>query len=220
MSPKQVFWEVDVQADFMLAGGKLYVPHAEKIIPKIRALVEACLENGVLLVSSADAHAPDDSEFERFPSHCVKGTPGATIIPEGLAARSLVVPNQESFSWPSDALAYPQIILEKQSLDVFENPHTLELVDRLGADCEYFVFGVVTEFCVRCAALGLLKARRRVFIITDAIAAIDEQEAARTLEELRAQGAQTTTSDVALAKIGTRRFPGTEKKATAERTRF
>jgi nicotinamidase-related amidase len=25
-----IFWEVDVQADFMLPGGKLYVPGAEK----------------------------------------------------------------------------------------------------------------------------------------------------------------------------------------------
>ena len=31
-----IFWEVDAQADFMLPGGKLYVPGAEKLLPNIR----------------------------------------------------------------------------------------------------------------------------------------------------------------------------------------
>ena len=34
-----VLWEVDTQQDFMLPGGKLYVPGAEKIIPNIDRLV-------------------------------------------------------------------------------------------------------------------------------------------------------------------------------------
>jgi nicotinamidase-related amidase len=36
-----IFWEVDVQADFMLPGGKLYVPGAEKLLPNIRKLTDA-----------------------------------------------------------------------------------------------------------------------------------------------------------------------------------
>jgi hypothetical protein len=30
VSPKTIFWEVDVQADFMLSGRSLYIPGAEK----------------------------------------------------------------------------------------------------------------------------------------------------------------------------------------------
>ena len=45
MAPRKiVFWEVDAQADFMLPGGKLYVPGAEKIIPNIQRLVDAAIE--------------------------------------------------------------------------------------------------------------------------------------------------------------------------------
>ena len=36
-----IFWEVDVQADFMLPGGNLYVPGAEKLLPNIRRLTDA-----------------------------------------------------------------------------------------------------------------------------------------------------------------------------------
>ncbi len=36
-----ILWEVDTQADFMLPGGKLYVPGAEKLLPNIRRLTDA-----------------------------------------------------------------------------------------------------------------------------------------------------------------------------------
>jgi hypothetical protein len=42
-----IFWEVDAQADFMLPGGKLYVPGAEKLLPNIRRLTNAAREDRV-----------------------------------------------------------------------------------------------------------------------------------------------------------------------------
>ena len=45
-SRKIVFWEVDAQQDFMLPGGKLYVPGAERIIPNIKRLVDAAQKSG------------------------------------------------------------------------------------------------------------------------------------------------------------------------------
>src|SRR5580693_1353078 len=96
-SRKFVFWEVDAQADFMLPGGKLYVPGAEKIIPRIQRLVQAALRNHFPLVSSADAHAVDDPEFRVFPPHCVASTTGAAIVPEGLAADNVRIPSDERF---------------------------------------------------------------------------------------------------------------------------
>src|ERR1700761_3615921 len=91
-----VFWEVDAQVDFMLPGGKLYVPGAEKIIPKLHALVQGALRHDFLLVSSADALAANDPEFQTFPPHCIAGTPGAQIVPEGLASEVRVVSSDPS----------------------------------------------------------------------------------------------------------------------------
>ena len=36
-----IFWEVDTQKDFMMPGGKLYVPGAERLLPNIRRLTDA-----------------------------------------------------------------------------------------------------------------------------------------------------------------------------------
>ena len=62
-----VFWEVDVQRDFVLPGGNLYVPGAEKLLPNIRRLTDAARQGKVLLASQGDFHSPNDPEFKIFP---------------------------------------------------------------------------------------------------------------------------------------------------------
>ncbi|HTR47147.1 MAG TPA: isochorismatase family cysteine hydrolase [Verrucomicrobiae bacterium] len=200
-SRKTVFWEVDAQADFMLPGGKLYVPGAEKIIPNIQRLVNAATDAGVFLVSSGDAHPEGDPEFQRFPPHCLRGTPGARIVPEGLAKDFVTVPNDASRKLPSDVLQHSQVVLEKQTLDVFDNPHTSELVERLAGDTDYVVFGVVTEYCVRCAAKGLLERGRRVAIVEDAIETLKPEDGRHALDELQSIGARMITTDEAVRQI-------------------
>ena len=79
VSRNLVFWEVDTQKDFMLPGGKLYVPGAERLLPNIRRLTDAARQDRVFLVSHGCYHAKDDPEFAIFPPHCVKGTPGRGI---------------------------------------------------------------------------------------------------------------------------------------------
>jgi len=183
----------------MLPGGKLYIPDAEKIIPNINRLVDLARASRVLLVSSADAHAPDDPEFRLFPPHCVQGTPGAQIVPQGLAPNRLTVPNDASFKLPIDLSAYQQIVLEKQALDVFTNPHASELVQALGPHVEYVVFGVVTEFCVCCAVKGLLQRGATVKIVRDAIQTIKREQGDASLAEMRALGARLVSTDQAIA---------------------
>ncbi len=198
---KTVLWEVDAQADFMLPGGKLYAPGAEKIIPRIASLVKAGMKTGTLIVSSGDAHTQNDPEFQRFPPHCIAGTPGAEIIPEGLAKGFRAIPNDSSRELSNDVLTLPQIIFEKQTLDVFDNPKASALVDRLPSDTEYIVFGVVTEYCVQLAAKGLLDRHRRVSIVKDAIEALSPEAARKALSELQSQGARLITTDEALAML-------------------
>jgi len=199
-----VFWEVDAQADFLLPGGKLYVPGAEKTIPNLRRLVSAATAAGVLVVSSGDAHPENDPEFRRFPPHCLRGTPGAKLIPEALTNDVVTIPNDAKQSLPRDVLQHRQIVFEKQTLDVFDNPHANELVEKLGPDAEYVVFGVVTEYCVKCAAKGLLDRGRKVSVVTDAIETLKSEEGGATLRELRVIGANLITTDQALAKVATR----------------
>ncbi len=194
-----IFWEVDVQADFMLPGGTLYVHGADKIIPNLKRLVDAARRDEVFLVSSACQHSTDDPEFKTFGPHCVCGTAGARIIPEGLAQKSLTVPSSRDFSWPGDLRNYQQVILEKQVLDVFSNPQTQALLDRLNGEAQFVVFGVATDYCVGLAANGLLARGKRVSIVKDAIAATDPAAGEAILSKATQMGAKLVTTDEALA---------------------
>ena len=194
-----IFWEVDVQRDFMLPGGKLYVPGAEKILPNIRKLSDAARRGEVLLISSGDFHPANDPEFKQFPPHCLKGTPGADLLPEALADKVLRIENSPNAQVPDDLSPYQQIILEKQTLDVFQTEHADELMKRLGSRPEFVVFGVVTEYCVACAVKGLLQRKRRVGVVRDAIQTLAPEAGAKTLSEFQQLGARLVTTDEALA---------------------
>ena len=84
VSEKIIFWNVDAQEDFLKPGGKLYVPGAEKLLPNIRRLTDAARQGRVFLVSHGCIHTKDDPEFEQFPPHCIRDTPGARSIPSQL----------------------------------------------------------------------------------------------------------------------------------------
>jgi nicotinamidase/pyrazinamidase len=201
LSRNLIFWEVDTQADFMLPGGKLYVPRADRLLPNIRRLTDAVRQGRVFLVSHGCYHTPDDPEFATFASHCIKGTDGAAVVPEALAERVITVPNEPTVALPEDLSAYQQILLEKQTLDIFASRHADNLVQRLNPDAEFVVFGVVTEYCVRFAAKGLLERRRRVSVVSDAIETLKSEDGKRTISELQALGAHFITTDQALTRL-------------------
>jgi nicotinamidase/pyrazinamidase len=198
-----VLWEVDVQADFMLPGGKLYVAGAEKILPNIRKLTDVARLGVAFLVSHGCFHSADDPEFKQFPPHCVKGTAGAEFVPEALTDNFVRVENNADAKLPDDLFQYQQIILEKQTLDVFETRNADNLVKRLPADAEFVVFGVVTEYCVSCAVKGLLRRKRRVAVVRDAIETLASDVGDQTLNDLENLGARLVTTETVLEQIKT-----------------
>jgi len=202
-----ILWEVDVQADFVLPGGKLYVPGAEKLLPNIRRLTDAARQGRVFLVSSGDFHAADDPEFKIFPPHCVRGTPGAELVPEALTEKLFRMPNQADLRLPDDFSPYQQILLEKQTLDVFESRHADALVRRVGDRAEFIVFGVVTEYCVSLAAKGLVERGKRIALVTDAIETLKPEEGQKAIAEIERLGARLITTAQVLASLANRSEP-------------
>jgi nicotinamidase/pyrazinamidase len=196
-----VFWEVDTQQDFMLPGGRLYVPGAEKLLPNIRKLTDAARDGRVFLVSHGCYHSSGDPEFATFPPHCIQGTEGSKFVPEALADKVLTIPNDGGVTLPPDVFSYQQILLQKQTLDIFESRHVGKLLSKFGDDVEFAVFGVVTEYCVRLAAKGLLDRGRRVSVVQDAIETLRAADGDRTVSELQGLGARLIGADQALGLL-------------------
>jgi nicotinamidase-related amidase len=170
-------------------------------LPNIRKLTDAARRGDVFLVSHGCFHTANDPEFQQFPPHCVQGTPGAEFVPEALTNNFVRVPNDARASLPEDLLNYQQIVLEKQTLDIFQTRLADPLVERLSSTAQFVIFGVVTEFCVGLAAQGLLKRKRRVAIVSDAIETLAAEVGNKTLTELQSLGATLVTTDEILAKV-------------------
>jgi nicotinamidase/pyrazinamidase len=169
-----IFLDIDTQLDFLLPAGALYAPGAEAILPNLGRLTAQAVKQGVPLVSTMDAHAEDDAEFADWPPHCVAGTIGQKKAAATIAARG-------------------QEFVLKRSVDCFTNPEMERILARLQPG-RVFVYGVVTDVCVRCAVDGLLERNYQVGLVTDAIQPIDAEAAEQAMARWRFAGVKMVTT--------------------------
>ena len=192
MKNKIIFVDIDTQFDFMNPRGNLYVPGAEDIVDNIKKLFNYAKEHKIKILSSTDAHTVDDPEFKLFPSHCIKGTPGNQKIEASTCNDNIIIENIEQEITES-MMDHEQIIVESQTFDIFESINTNEIVNMLDA-CNYVVFGVATDYCVKAAVLGLLKRGYNVSLVTDATKTITKEGEEKSLNEMKDAGAVFSTT--------------------------
>jgi nicotinamidase/pyrazinamidase len=200
-----IFWDVDTLYDFMRADGKLYVPGAEAIIPRLRALTDFAHEHRIPIVASADNHELSDPEISdhpdwstTFPPHCLRGSPGQRKIPETTLRQPLVIEPE-----PQDPAALARrvqahqgdFLLHKRSLDIFSYPNVPVVLRALDPQA-VVLYGVATDFCNRWAIEGLLRQapRAALYLVTDAIQAIVPQEGDRLIADWLERGVRMVDS--------------------------
>lgn len=200
MREPRVLFDVDTQVDFMLPTGSLYVPRALEIIPNLKRLMAYARAQGIPVLSSADAHPPDDPSFAQWPSHCVVGTPGQRRIPETQWPGAVVIPNRPGAFAPPREWA-GQFVIEKQEYDATTNVNFDALVRSLGRR-RYVIFGVATDYCVRGTALGLRQRGLPVDLVTDAIKEIKPEDGRQAVEKMVSAGARLVTTAEICAPAG------------------
>jgi nicotinamidase/pyrazinamidase len=194
-----ILWDVDTQFDFMLPDGKLYVPGAEETVPAMKRLVDAAREAGIVHVASADDHELTDAEISAepdfvttYPPHCLRGTRGARKIPE----TDQEDPVPLALEPVADRyLEGREFLLLKKNFDVFTNPHTERLLERLDPG-EIVVFGVATDVCDDAAIRGFLARGLKVRFVEDAARGLDDDRVAISTASWREQGVEFTKAEV------------------------
>lgn len=181
---RAAFFDIDTQIDFLFPAGSLHVPGAERLIPTLHRLNHHAGKHGIPVISSTCAHQEDDPEFAQWPSHCVVGTVGQ------LKPHELLLEHRASIGVAPGN--YPvagarQILFEKNKLDITTSPNFHPLLRELAAD-SYVVYGVVTEYCVRFAALALVETGKPVSLVTDAIQTLNAGASDETIREFTARG--------------------------------
>ncbi len=188
----EVFFDIDTQVDFMCPTGKLYVPGAEQIVPNLQRLMNWARQNQVPVISSADAHTPDDPEFQTWPPHCVIGTPGQRRIAETQFPNPVVIPCRAGAFEPP-ARWVGQFIVEKPTYSAQDNPNFDAILRALGSR-RAVVFGVATEYCVLADTLVLCRRGFQVDVVVDAIKPINEDGGRKALDQMAEAGARLVTT--------------------------
>jgi nicotinamidase-related amidase len=159
---------IDMIHDFIHPDGALYIgPDAAPLVPRIVALADEMRAEGALIVYLGDAHDPDDREFERFPPHAVKGTPGARIV-DGLTPR------------PGDP------VIDKTRYSAFHGTDLDQVLEREGID-QAVCCGVCTSICVMETVGDLANRDIPTVVVRDAVADFDpaaHQFALKRMESL------------------------------------
>ena len=187
-----VFFDVDTQIDFMRPTGKLAVLGAEQIIPNLERLMVWARANHIPVISTADAHSPDDPEFQKWPPHCVVGTPGQRRIPETEFPAPIVIARTRD-AFESPRLWQGQFIVEKAAYSPEDNPN-FESILRALRPRRAIVFGVVTEYCVHATALALRRHAFPVDLVVDAIKSITEEGGRSALDEMTVAGVRLVST--------------------------
>jgi nicotinamidase/pyrazinamidase len=187
---RTVYFDIDTQLDFLYPSGALYVPGGEKIVPAIAQLNRQAAARGIPVVSTVDAHSENDPEFKIWPHHCVSGTWGQRKAESTLLAKRVVIPNRIC-ELPIEGAE--QVIVEKQTVDVFLAPNLRRVIETLRAE-QCVVYGVVTEICVLYAARGLVTLGKQVTVVTDAVETLKAEESLKALAEMQALGCRLSAA--------------------------
>ena len=202
MKDETIFWDVDTQFDFMRPEGKLYVPGAETIIPKVSEVRRFALEKGYSMIADIDWHSRDNDEISDTPDfkktfrpHCMAGEPGSQRVGYlGEVPIEYVGIEKQDVGVLRKLVAKEQfhVVIRKNSLDVFDNPNADRLV-RLTKAKRAVVFGVALDFCVYYVVRGLSKlSGMQLYLLKDAVKGLGVRPDHEIFDELGQMGVGIT----------------------------
>ncbi|MBO6524136.1 MAG: bifunctional nicotinamidase/pyrazinamidase [Balneolaceae bacterium] len=194
---------IDLQNDFC-PGGKLAVPKGDEIVTTINSLLPYFDQ----VIQTQDWHPQDHSSFASnqsgkseyetvsmdygeqvlWPDHCVQGTRGAEFHPD-LKTNDTRMIVRKGFRQEIDSYSV-----------FFENDHQTKtgldgFLSSFGIK-KLFLCGLATDFCVKWSALDALKLGYEVYLIDDAVKAIDlNGSEAAAIKEMKDAGVKFISSD-------------------------
>lgn len=159
MKKYKISHNVDMQRDFVMPDGKMYVAGADKLItPMNRFLSTVSFDKNIV---SMDTHNPKTygnfEESKLFDIHCADGTPGWELTVKYTQPNTIIKKNFFDI-WQANAADMDQ------ALHGFTPDNT-----------DVYLFGVASDFCVRYALDGYLQRGYDVHVIENLCRGIEKQ---------------------------------------------
>jgi len=176
----------DIQNDF-LPGGSLAVAGGDEVVPVLNRYIDAFVAQGLPVYATRDWHPPGHCSFHEqggpWPVHCVQSTPGAAF------AAALKLP-------PGTTVISKATLQNEEAYSSF---HGTDLASQLRVDGirRLFIGGLTTDYCVLNSVKDARGLGYEVFVLADAIRAVDVQpgDGQRAEEEMASVGARRITLD-------------------------
>jgi len=182
---------VDVQNDF-LPGGALGVPDGDRIIAPLNEVIRIFSRGALPLFFTRDWHPRDHCSFSEnggpWPAHCVQHTRGAEFSDMLTIPENAVIISKATSSGEEEYSTIQGRTAEGDFLE--ERLRHLE-VRRL------FIGGLATDYCVLNTVLDARALGFAVFVLTDAIQAVDVNpgDGERALHTMQDRGARLIRSE-------------------------
>lgn len=164
LQPGDVLLVTDIQNDF-LPGGSLAVAGGDEVVPVLNRYIDAFVAQGLPVYATRDWHPQGHCSFHEqggpWPEHCVAGSPGAAF------AATLALP-------PGATVISKATSRDREAYSSFQGT---DLDDRLRAAGirRLFIGGLATDYCVLNSVRDARRLGYEVFLLTDAIRAVEVQ---------------------------------------------
>ncbi|MBS4050710.1 MAG: isochorismatase family protein [Methylomonas sp.] len=171
---------IDIQRDF-LPGGHLAVADGEQVVPVMNEYIDCFIRRQLPVFATRDWHPKNHYSFIRqggiWPEHCVADSSGAEF------ANNLYLPAEVC------------IISKGEKADTdgysgFNNPALKQQLEALNVS-RLFIGGLATDYCVLNTVCDALDLNYRVFLLTDAMRAVNrhERDGERAVKKMLLKGA-------------------------------
>ena len=181
---------VDVQQDF-LPGGNLAVPDGDAVVPVLNEYIRTFTRHGLPVYATRDWHPANHCSFEPqggpWPPHCVANTAGAEF------ATNLALPENTT-------VISKATLTDKDAYSGFEDTD-LDLQLTKNHITTLYIGGLATDVCVLNTVKDALRNDYRVYLLTDAIRAVNARpgNAEKAIDEMQQAGAIPMNIDKVVA---------------------
>lgn len=192
---KTAILNVDCQNCFGHPEGSLYVKGGEWVVRPTNRVVAHGRSKGLVIIWSGDQHPPKTKHFKEFggpwPVHGVRGTWGAQFLADldirpGDAFIAKAMREDEDGYSPLCGNAF-----------MHDGRTAVQFLEDEGIDV-LVIAGLATDYCVKAAVLDARKLGKKVYVVTDAIRAVNfftPEDGQKALDAMTAAGAILITSE-------------------------
>lgn len=172
---------VDMIRDFVT--GKLGFSEAEKVVRRLKPVLEVARRSGPPVIYICDSHRSSDPEIAVWGEHAMEGSEGAKVVEELSPKKG-------------------DVVIRKRTYSAFYSTG-LESLLRRKMIKEVVLAGVVTDICIQHTAADAFFRNFRVTILEDCTATVDKRTHKNSLERMRRiYGAKIITSKDFVKELG------------------